>query len=111
MNKVLNYPGSKWLIAPKLAELIPPHHSYVEPYFGSGAVLFNKPPSDIETVNDLDGDVANLFRCIQQDSGRLAKLVMTTPYSREVYEKHCAMAEGDYAGRFQRAAGFLVQCW
>ncbi len=111
MNKVLNYPGSKWNIAPKLAELIPPHHSYVEPYFGSGAVLFNKPPSDIETVNDLDGDVANLFRCIQQDSGRLARLVMTTPYSREVYEKHCAMAEGDYAGRFQRAAGFLVQCW
>lgn len=111
MNKVLSYPGSKWNIAPRLAELIPPHHSYVEPYFGSGAVLFNKPPSDIETVNDLDGDVANLFRCIQQDSERLARLVMTTPYSRETYEKHCAMAEGDYAGRFQRAAGFLVQCW
>ena len=111
MNKVLSYPGSKWNIAAKLIELIPSHHSYVEPYFGSGAVLFNKPPSDIETVNDLDGDVANLFRCIQQDSERLARLVMTTPYSRETYEKHCAMAEGDYAGRFQRAAGFLVQCW
>lgn len=51
MNRVLSYPGSKWNIAAKLIELIPPHHSYVEPYFGSGAVLFNKPPSDIETVN------------------------------------------------------------
>ena len=64
----MKYPGSKWNIAVKLVGLIPPHKSYVEPYFGSGAVLFSKPPSRIETVNDLDGDVANLFRCIQQDS-------------------------------------------
>lgn len=28
-------------------------------FFGSGAVLFNKPRSDIETVNDLDGNVVN----------------------------------------------------
>lgn len=66
MNKVLSYPGSKWNIAAKLIELIPSHHSYVEPYFGSGAVLFNKPPSDIETVNDLDGewscDILKVFK-------------------------------------------------
>lgn len=111
MSKVLNYPGTKWSIAPKLTELIPPHHSYVEPYFGSGAVLFCKPPSDIETVNDLDGDVFNLFRCIQQDPERLARLVMTTPYGREIYEKHCTMEEEDYASSFQRAAGFLTRCW
>ena len=54
MHKVLKYSGSKWNIAGKLVELIPPHKSYVEPYFGSGAVLFNKRPSRIETINDLD---------------------------------------------------------
>lgn len=110
MNNVLKYPGSKWNIARQLAELIPPHHSYVEPYFGSGAVLFSKAPSDIETVNDLDGDVVNLFRCIQQDSERLARLVMTTPYSREVYDKQFE-PDNSYASRYQRAAGFLAQCW
>ena len=85
-KRVLNYPGSKWNIAKELVRLIPEHHSYLEPYFGSGAVLFNKRPSDIETINDLDSDITNLFSCIQKDSERLARLVMTTPYSREIYE-------------------------
>ena len=110
MNNVLRYPGSKWNIAMQLVELIPPHHSYVEPYFGSGAVLFRKPPSAIETVNDLDGDVVNLFRCIQQDSERLARLVMTTPFSREIYDRQFE-SDNSYASRYQRAAGFLAKCW
>lgn len=107
---VLKYPGSKWNIAGQLVGMIPPHHSYVEPYFGSGAMLFNKPISDIETVNDLDSNVTNLFRCIQQDSERLARLVMTTPYSREIYEKQFTSGHS-CASRYQRAAGFLVKCW
>ncbi len=110
VNRVLKYPGSKWNIAEKLVGLIPEHHSYVEPYFGSGAVLFRKPVSDIETVNDLDGDVANLFRCIQQDPERLARLVMTTPYSRELYDRQFEPGDS-FASRYQRAAGFLIRCW
>lgn len=108
----MKYPGSKWRIARKLAELIPEHHSYLEPYAGSLALLFNKRPSAIETINDLDSDVTNLFWCIQKDSARLARLVMTTPYSREIYE---LQFEGSnrtrYASRFQKAAGFLIRCW
>lgn len=112
MRQVLKYPGSKWRIAKDLAALIPPHHSYVEPYFGSGALLFNKPPSDIETVNDLDHEVVNLFRCIQMDSERLARLVMTTPYSREVYDSQFDdTVSPNGLSKFQRAAGFLVRCW
>lgn len=110
MNNVLKYPGSKWNIVRQLVDLIPPHHSYVEPYFGSGAVLFNKQPSAIETVNDLEGDVVNLFCCIQQDSERLARLVMTTPYSREVYDKQFG-PDNSCASRYQRAAGFLIKRW
>lgn len=112
MRPVLKYPGSKWHMAKRLVDLIPEHHSYLEPYFGSGAVLFNKPRSDIETINDLDSDVVNLFRCIQRDSARLSRLVMTTPFAREEYDRQFA---GDpcqrYASDFQRAAGFLVRCW
>lgn len=112
MKSVIKYPGSKWNIAPQLVELIPEHHSYVEPFFGSGAVLFNKPVSDIETVNDLDSDVVNLFRCIQKDSERLARLVMTTPFSREEYERQFEGCTSTlYASNFQRAAGFLIKCW
>lgn len=112
MKSVIKYPGSKWNIAPRLVELIPEHHSYVEPFFGSGAVLFNKQVSDIETVNDLDSDVVNLFRCIQKDSERLARLVMTTPFSREEYERQFEGCTSTlYASNFQRAAGFLIKCW
>lgn len=38
----LNYPGSKKRIAPWIIQHIPKHHSYLEPYFGSGAILFFK---------------------------------------------------------------------
>lgn len=115
MKQVLKYPGSKWRIAENLLDYIPPHHSYVEPYFGSGALLFNKPPSNIETVNDLDHDVINLFLCIQEDAERLAKMVATTPYSREMYE--CAFGFEDFVTEiigeepFRIATVFLIKCW
>lgn len=112
MRKILKYPGSKWNIAEQLANMIPLHHSYVEPYFGSGALLFNKPPSDIETVNDLDSDVTNLFKCIQKDADRLAMLIVTTPYSREIYDRQFEITEGAVCiDPYERAAGFLVKCW
>lgn len=115
MRTVLRYPGSKWNIATRLVELIPEHHSYVEPYFGSGAVLFNKPVSDIETINDLDQDVVNLFLCIQEDSERLARMVMTTPFSRKMYDS--AFGFEDFITEtigeepYRKALIFLVRCW
>lgn len=113
MKAVLKYPGSKWKIAGQLVNIIPEHHSYVEPFFGSGAVLFNKPVSDIETINDLDSDVTNLFHCIQRDPERLARIVMTTPFSREIYDIQFEQNKEKtvYADEFQRAAGFLIKCW
>lgn len=87
MRAVLKYPGSKWSIVGQLIELIPKHHSYVEPFFGIGAVLFNKPSAVIETINDLDSDVTNLFRCIQRDAEHQTRIVMTTPFSREEKER------------------------
>lgn len=59
MKAIMKYPGSKWII-----DFFPEHHSYLEPFFGNGAVLFNKARSNIETVNDLDGNVVNLFEWI-----------------------------------------------
>jgi DNA adenine methylase len=108
MNTVLKYPGSKWRIAQWIIEHFPEHHSYVEPYFGSGAVLFNKVPSQIETVNDLDHDVVNLFRCIKEDPEKLAHLVELTPYSRKEYDDSFGPVPKD---SFDQAIRFLTQCW
>ena len=68
MRRVLNYPGSKWNCAEKIVFMISKHKCYVEPFFGSGAVFFNKAYiSPIETINDLNGDVIKLFTCIKKD--------------------------------------------
>lgn len=48
MRSILNYPGAKWGLAQRIVALMPPHHSYLEPFFGSGAVLFSKPPCIVE---------------------------------------------------------------
>lgn len=86
----LKYPGAKWGKAGSVARWVvahlPQHTTYVEPFFGSGGVFFTKPTSKAEYINDLDGDVANLFRVMRDQPERLATLVELTPYSREEYE-------------------------
>lgn len=87
MNALLNYPGSKWGFADRIISMMPNHHSYLEPFFGSGAVFFTKKPAAIETINDLDGDVVNFFRVLKICPDDLAREVAVTPYAREVYDK------------------------
>lgn len=107
MKAVMKYPGAKWSMAHWIISKFPVHRSYLEPFFGSGAVLFSKPRSDIETVNDLDGEVVNLFQWIRRDPERLANEIRWTPYAREVYE-------GAFAGMkteqdsFRRAVNYYT---
>ena len=86
MKAIMKYPGSKWGTAAWIIGHFPDHHSYLEPFFGSGAVFFNKPRSDIETINDINGDVVNLFKWIKDDPEKLAHEIYFTPYSRAVYK-------------------------
>lgn len=106
MKAVMKYPGSKWSIARWIISYFPDHHSYLDPFFGSGAVLFNKPRSHIETVNDLDGNVVNLFEWIRRDPERLAHEIYWTPYARQVYEGAFAAEPGD---SFERAVNFYIR--
>ncbi len=108
MNAILKYPGAKWSLAEWVIGHFPSHHSYLEPFFGSGAVLFRKERSHIETVNDLDGDVVNLFECVRQDPERLARAVYYTPYSRQEYER--SFLADTSAEPFDRALRFLIRC-
>lgn len=107
MRQLIKYPGSKWSLSDWITGFFPEHHSYLEPYFGSGAVLFNKEPSKIETVNDLDGEVTNLFECIKSDPEQLARLIEMTPYSRDVFE---AAYQPGTKDRFEKAAKFITRC-
>lgn len=108
MERVLKYPGSKWNLVPNILQMIPKHHTYLEPYFGSGAILFSKEPSNIEMVNDLDHNVINLFNCIREDPERLARMVLSTPFSRETYDTTYEMQHDE---PFEKALQFLTRCW
>ncbi len=106
MRAIFKYPGSKWGIARWIISFFPEHHSYLEPFAGSLAVLMNKPRSNIETVNDLDGDVVNLFEWIRRDPERLAHEIYWTPYSRRVYEDAFARMPKD---SLRRAVNFYIR--
>ena len=102
----MKYPGSKWSIANWIISFFPEHHSYLEPFLGSGAVLFNKPRSNIETVNDLDGNVVNLFEWIKKDPERLAHEIYFTPYARQIYDDAFATVPEDSLGK---AVNFYIR--
>jgi len=106
MNTLLNYPGAKWGMAKEIVSLMPSHRSYLEPFFGSGAVLFNKPPSAIETVNDIDGDIVNFFRVLREQPDELAEAIALTPYARHVFDD---AHENRGSSDFDRAYRFAVR--
>lgn len=107
MKRILNYPGSKWRIAKFIVDMIPPHITYLEPFFGSGAVLFNKEPSEVETINDLDKRVYNFFKVCRDNPQKLAEAVYLTPHSR-LEQKLSNNAVDD---ELEDARAFLVQSW
>lgn len=109
MKCVLKYPGAKNRIAPWICGYIPVHEVYVEPYFGSGAVFFNKAPARIETLNDLDGNVVNYFQIVREKCEELGTQLEMTPYSRDEYYRACEYNPEDT--EIERARKFAVRCW
>ena len=109
MNAILKYPGAKWRIAKWIIENMPEHHSYVEPYLGSGAVFFNKNPSNIETINDTDGEVVNFFEVVRDMPEELAFKIYMTPYAREVYENTYKEPCNYTQSKLDRALRFCIK--
>ncbi len=83
--------GGKYSHLNWLLPLLPSCHHYCEPFAGSAAVLLNRTPSPVETYNDLDGEVANLFRVLRDDKERLIEAIGLTPFSREEFSIACVL--------------------
>lgn len=86
MTSLLKYPGGKWRISDWILSFFPEHKVYCEPFFGSGACFFKKEPAYIETINDIDGNIVNLFRVCREYPEELAKAINLTPFSREEFQ-------------------------
>lgn len=110
IKPILRWPGAKWRIAQWIINHFPEHGTYLEPFFGSGAVFFTKPPSGTETLNDLDNNIVNLFRVIREHSHELVRLIECTPYARTEYE-YCRRTYKAETDDIERARKYLVAVW
>ena len=75
LNAPFPYFGGKRRVAAEVWRRFGDVRSYVEPFFGSGAVLLGRPQpfSGVETVNDLDGLLCNFWRATRADPAAVAR--------------------------------------
>jgi DNA adenine methylase len=101
----LPYIGGKNRLAKKIISILPEHTTYVEPFAGGAQVLFHKPPSNVEVLNDLDFDVVNFFRVCQWHYEELVRYLRFCLVSRKLHELHvksdpATLTDIQRAGRF-----------
>ena len=99
--------GGKFSHLDWLLPLLPTCHHYCEPFGGSGAVLLNRPPSPVETYNDLDSEVVNFFSVLRNEKEELVEAIGLTPFSREEFSIACTI-DPDLSP-LERARRFFVR--
>lgn len=109
MKTVLKYPGGKSRVSNWIINHFPKHDVYLEPFFGGGSVFFDKEPSHIETLNDLNGEVYNFFKVLRENGNELANQIKLTPYCRDEYTKSYRTESG--ISDIEKARRFFVRCW
>ena len=119
------YFGGKSRIATAVWERLGDVPSYVEPFFGSGAVLLARPHAPrIETVNDADGLLANFWRAMVHAPEEVARWADWPVNEADLHARHLwlvgqrerlterLMADPDFFDA--KAAGWWVwgaSCW
>lgn len=102
---IVRWPGGKTRLLSRLLPLIRPHKTYVEGFAGGLALLLAKAPSSAEVVNDLNGDLVNLYRYAQYHIGPLVEEVQWTLNSRQDVVD---LAKQPGLTGLQRAARYLL---
>lgn len=100
------YYGAKQRIARKIIASLPPHNAWVEAFCGSAAITLAKAPAPIEVINDLDGQVVNLFDQLRSNPDALCRAVALTPYARAEFQR--ARLETEHPDPLEKARRFLV---
>jgi DNA adenine methylase len=100
--------GGKYSHLDWLLPLLPECHHYCEPFAGSAAVLLNRSPAPVETYNDVDGEVANFFRMLRDQSEELVRQIGLTPFSREEFYLACQPLPVEVT-ELERARRFFVR--
>ena len=97
--------GGKSQLARTIIDMMPEHKHYCEVFGGAGWVLFKKSTSTLETINDVNGDLINLYRVFKYHPEALEKEFETQLISREEFErlkaeKNTSLTDVQRAARF-----------
>lgn len=101
--------GGKRKVAAQVWAALGDVSHYVEPFFGSGAVLLNRPAfTGIETVNDADGLLANFWRAVSADPAGVATEADYPCNEADLHARHLWLvgARDDLTARLMADHGF-----
>ena len=86
MKPPLTYYGGKQKLTKQILPLIPKHNLYCEPFFGGGAIYFGKEKSEIEVINDTNGDLINFYQVVKNNCKKLTKEIKATLHARQHHQ-------------------------
>lgn len=110
---LVKWPGGKSRMLKTLMPIISdiPHNCYVEPFFGGGAVMFAKQPAKHEVINDINGDLINLYRQVQAHPDALIRELRLLQNSRHTFCQFRLQYMQRFTTEIQRAAQYLYCNW
>ena len=98
--------GGKRRLAKRILPLFGEHDCYVEPFCGAAALYFMKEPAKAEVLNDINGEIVNLYRVVQHHLDEFMRQFRWSLVSREIF-KWLQITPGVTLTDIQRAARFF----
>lgn len=83
---IIPWIGGKRRLVDTLMARLPRHECYVELFAGGAALFFMRHPADVEVLNDVNGDVINLYRVVQHHLEEFVRQFKWALSSREVFK-------------------------
>lgn len=103
---IIPWIGGKRRLADRIFPLFPRHSCYVEPFAGGAALFFLRPvPAEVEVLNDINGDLVNLYRVVQHHLEEFVRQFKWALSSRQVF-KWLQETRPETLTDIQRAARF-----
>lgn len=83
---IIPWLGGKRRLADRLIPLFPAHECYVEVFCGGAALYFLRPfPAPVEVINDINGELVNLYRVVQHHLEEFVRQFKWALSSRQVF--------------------------
>jgi DNA adenine methylase len=83
---IIPWLGGKRRLADIIIPRFPPHRCYVEVFAGGAALYFLRQPAEVEVINDVNGDVINLYRVVQNHLEEFVRQFKWALSSREIFK-------------------------